>query len=120
MAAKKYACWVTAQPESYPEIDKHSRNPGLYGQGWSATPQGGKQQGLRVSWFLILDQRIGDGGHEGCRLIKTTCSAYASRLKDQALYHEHHNVRNRACGQTRFGGLASLGRLWRVGEMARL
>lgn len=116
----KYACWVTAQPKSYPEIDKHSQYPDFYGQGWPVLHNRRKQQGLRVSSFSILDQRIDDGGHEGCRLIKTTCGVCAPRKAQALINDEHHNVRNRACSQTRFESLASLGRLLRVGWLARL
>lgn len=46
-----------AQPKSYLGLDKRSREPDFHGQGWSATPQGSKQQGLRFSEFLILEPK---------------------------------------------------------------
>lgn len=67
--------------------DRHSRDPDFYDQGWSATPQASKQQGLRVCSFLILDQRIGDGRHEGCELIKTTCGVRAPSPQELRLYY---------------------------------
>lgn len=45
-------------------------------------------------------------GREGCRLIKTTCSVRAPRLKwAGSIANTTINVRNRACRQTRFGSL---------------